>query len=111
MSEPQLSQLIPIVDIRTGMVEAWRCRITMTQDDQTAFDIVEQPIEVQVVDEAGPPKLKVLAPRLLVSAWTEAHARDFLLQSPRVRACAARLQQILDIRCYRRPIEGFTFTQ
>lgn len=111
MTEPQLSHLVPIVDTRTGMVEAWRCRVTMTQGGQTAFDIVEQPIEIQMPNEPGPPRIVVLADRKPVAAWTEAGAREFLAQAPRVRACLARLQQILDIRCYRRPIENFTFAQ
>ena len=108
MLEPQLSHLIPIVDTRTHCVVAWRCRITMMQHDQTAFDVVEQPLEAQIMNECGD-QLTVLAPTKALSSWTEAEARDFLLQSPRVRACVARLQQILDIRCYRRPIEDFTF--
>lgn len=109
MTEPQLSHFVPIVDTRTGIVEAWRCRITMTQGEQTAFDLVEQPIEVVVTDGPGRPRLVVLADRKLVTAWTEADARAFLAQAPRVQACVARLRQILDIRCYRRPIEDFTF--
>lgn len=108
MSEPQLSHLIPIVDTRTNCVVAWRCRITMMQHDQTAFDVVEQPLEAQIMDERGP-QLTVLAPIKAVSAWTEAEARELLAQASRVQVCAARLRQILDIRCYRRPIEDFTF--
>ena len=108
MPEPQLSHLIPIIDTRTHCVVAWRCRVTMIQEGQAAFDIVEQPLEVQTIGDRGP-QVTVLAPCKALSSWMEADARELLAQAPRVQACVARLHQILDIRCYRRPIEDFTF--
>jgi len=110
MTDPIISDLYPIIDIRTGHVEAWRCRLTLQQEQESIFDIVEQPIEEPGPGQPGQ-NLIILASRKPVSAWTQAEVQQFVRSGPTMRRRLAMMRHLLERRCYRRPVESFTLEQ
>ena len=104
-----ISQIQPIIDTRTGCVEAWRVRLTLRHEAHTIFDDIELPIEEAPV---GPGPIGVrFAPRQPLLNWTQRDVIEFITRSPRLRAQRQRLTELLAQRCYRMPICDFTIEQ